>query len=66
MEMVLLVSPAAKLTVPVGSALPTKSDVLTGLAPNPVTAQFADDAPLVSPVRETVNVNAVDPELPSA
>ena len=36
--MVLLVSPAAKLTVPVGSTPPVKSAAAAGLAPLPVTA----------------------------
>ena len=36
--MVLLVSPAAKLTVPVGKAPPVKSAAVAGLAPLPVTA----------------------------
>ena len=36
--MVLLVSPAAKLTVPVGKAPPAKSAAVAGLAPLPVTA----------------------------
>ena len=35
---VLLVSPAAKLTVPVGKAPPVKSAAVAGLAPLPVTA----------------------------
>ena len=36
--MVLLVSPAAKLTVPVGNTPPAKSAAVAGLAPLPVTA----------------------------
>ena len=36
--MVLLVSPAAKLTVPVGNTPPVKSAAAAGLAPLPVTA----------------------------
>ncbi len=44
---VLLVSPAAKLTVPEGSAAPAKSDPAAGLAPLPVTAQLALVAMLV-------------------
>ena len=35
---VLLVSPAAKLTVPVGNTPPVKSAAVAGLAPLPVTA----------------------------
>ena len=35
---VLVVSPAAKLTVPVGKAPPVKSAAVAGLAPLPVTA----------------------------
>ena len=37
MVMGLLVSPAAKLTVPVGNAPPLKSVALAGLAPLPAT-----------------------------
>src|SRR5262245_16445761 len=61
-----LASLARKLTVPVGNAPPVKSVALAGLPPLPVTAQVADDAPVVSPERVTVNVNAVRPLLPSA
>src|SRR5438067_9985257 len=50
---VLLVSPAAKLTVPEGKAAPTKSDPAAGLAPLPVTAQLALVAVLVLPPRVT-------------
>ena len=64
--MVLLVSPAAKLTVPEGSAPPTKSAASAAFAPLPVTAQSAEPAWLVSPERVTVKVNAVLPLLPSA
>ena len=39
--MVLLVSPAAKVTVPEGSAPPTKSAAAAELVPEPVTAQLA-------------------------
>src|SRR6478609_12044122 len=63
--MVLLVSPAAKLTVPVGKAAPVKSAAFAGLAPLPVTAKAAVDAPAVLPVRVTVKVKAVLPLLPS-
>src|SRR5918992_4727377 len=63
--MVLLVSPAAKLTVPVGNTPPAKSAAAAGLAPLPVTAKAAVDAPAVLPVRDTVKVKAVLPLLPS-
>src|SRR5437899_2901182 len=56
------VSPAAKLTVPDGSTPPAKSAPLTAA---PVTAQLALAAPLVSPVRVTVNVNATVPDWPA-
>ena len=59
---VLLVSPAAKLTVPDGRTAPTKSDPAAGLAPLPVTAQLALVAMLVLPPRVTVKVNAVLPD----
>ena len=52
--MVLLVSPAAKLTVPVGNTPPAKSAAAAALAPLPVTAKAAVDAPAVLPVRVTV------------
>src|SRR5262249_14424026 len=51
MVMTFEVSPAAKLTVPVGSTPPTKSAPLTAA---PVTAQRALTALVVSPVRVTV------------
>ena len=63
--MVLLVSPAAKLTVPVGNTPPAKSAAAAGLAPLPVTAKAAVEAAAVLPVRVTVKVNAVLPLLPS-
>ena len=56
---VLLVSPAAKLTVPEGKTAPAKSDPAAGLAPLPATTQLALVAMLVSPPRVTVKVNAV-------
>ena len=62
--MVLLVSPAAKLSVPLGSA-PPKSAALAGLTPLPVTAQLTLVAPVVGPLRVTVNVYGVSPEFPS-
>ena len=63
---VLLVSPAAKLTVPFGKLPPTKSLALAAFAPDPATSQFALLAADVSPERVTVKVNGVCPELPSA
>jgi microcompartment protein CcmL/EutN len=60
------VSPAAKLTVPLGSAPPTKSEADAGLAPLPVSDQDTLFAEPVSPVRVTVNVNGVVPDWPSA
>ena len=51
---VLLVSPAAKLTVPVGNTPPAKSAAVAGLAPLPVTAKAAVEAPAVLPLRVTV------------
>ena len=63
----LLVSPAAKLTVPAGNAPPMKSAALAGLEPEPVTAHFALAAMEVFPVRLTVKVNGVlEPAAPSA
>ena len=53
---VLLVSPAAKLTVPLGRLPPVKSEADAAFVPLPVTAHAALDAPLVSPDRVTVNV----------
>jgi hypothetical protein len=64
--MVLLVWPAAKLTVPVGRALPVKSAALAAWLPEPRTAQAALAAIAVLPERVTVKVNAVLPLLPSA
>ena len=58
---VLLVSPAAKLTVPDGKTAPAKSEAEAGLAPLPVTAQLALVAMLVLPPRVTVKVNGVLP-----
>ena len=43
--MVFVASPAAKLTVPVGNTPPAKSAAAAGLAPLPVTAKAAVDAP---------------------
>src|SRR5262249_61487359 len=62
----LLVSPAAKLTVPLGNAAPVKSAAVAALAPLPATVYVADDAPVVSPEPATVNPNGVLPLLPSA
>ena len=42
-----------------------KSAAAAGLAPLPVTAKAAVDAPVVLPVRDTVKVKAVLPLLPS-
>ena len=56
-------SPAAKLTRPDGSTPPVKSAPST---PAPLTAQWALSAPLRSPTRVTVKVNAVLPDWPSA
>ena len=62
---VLLLSPAAKFTVPEGSAAAPKSAASAGLEPEPVTAQIAEELPLVSPVRLTVKVKALEPVSPS-
>src|SRR5262245_26810601 len=62
--MVLLVSPAAKLTGPVGNAAP-KSAAVAGLLPLPVTASLSVDAAVVLLLRVTVRVNGVLPLLPS-
>src|SRR5262245_66690813 len=56
------VSPAAKLTVPLGSALPEKSEADAGLAPLPVSDQDTLCAEPMSPVRVIVNVNGVVPD----
>ena len=56
-------SPAAKLTWPVGSTPPVKSAPST---PAPLTAHWALAAPLRSPARVTVKVKAVMPDWPSA
>ena len=37
-----------------------------GLEPEPVTAQLAVEVPVVEPVRATVKVKGVEPELPSS
>ena len=63
--MVLLVSPAAKLTVPVGRMPPAKSAAVAGLLPLPPTTKAAVEAAVVLPVRVTVKVKAVLPLLPS-
>ena len=57
---------AAKLTVPLGSAPPTKSEADAGLAPLPASDQDTLFAEPVLPVRVTVNVNGVVPDWPSA
>ena len=59
--MVWLLSPAAKVTVPEGSAAAPKSAASAGLEPEPLTAQAAEELPLVSPVRLTVKVKALEP-----
>jgi ABC-type uncharacterized transport system permease subunit len=56
--MTFVVSPAAKLTVPVGR-VPPKSAASAGAPLLPVTAYVAVVVPLVSPLRVTVNVKAV-------
>ena len=61
-----VVSPAAKLTVPLGRALPTKSEAEVGLAPLPATDQDTLCVEPVSPVRVIVKVNDVVPDWPSA
>ena len=61
---VFVVSPARKLTLPVGK-VPPKSAALAGLTPLPITAKLALLAMDVSPERVTVNVNGVVPLFPS-
>ena len=63
--MVWLVSPAAKVTMPEGSRAALKSAALAGLEPDPVRAQSAEEAPVVSPVRLTVKLKAFVPASPS-
>ena len=63
--MVWLVSPAAKATGPEGSAAAPKSAASAGLEPEPLTAQIAEELPLVSPVRLTVKVKTLEPVSPS-
>ena len=60
-----LLSPAAKKTLPEGSTAPVKSDASAGLEPEPLTAQGAEEVPLVSPVRLTVKVKDMEPASPS-
>ena len=62
MLMTFELSPAAKLTVPVGTTPPVKSAALTA---GPVTAHWALAAPRRSPVRVTVKVNSELPDWPS-
>jgi len=62
--MILEVSLAAKVTVPVGN-VPPKSAALAGLAPVPVTAHLTVFIPVVLPERVTLKVKALLPELPS-
>ena len=61
-----LLSPAAKVTVPEGSAAAPKSTALAGLEPEPLTAQAAEERPLVSPVRLTAKLKALEPASPSS
>ena len=63
---VLLASPAAKLTMPVGRVPPAKSLAAAAFVPDPVTAQLAEAGALRSPLRVTVKLKAVEPEFPSA
>jgi hypothetical protein len=63
--MVLLVWPAAKLTVPEGRTPWVKSAAFAGWLPLPVTAQATLAAPAVLPERVTVKVKGVVPALPS-
>ena len=59
-------SPAAKVTVPDGNALPTKSAAFAGFTPKPVTAQFTVETPETLTVRRKGKTNAVPPPVPSA
>ena len=61
---VLLVSPTAKLTVPLGKVLPLKSALSAALVPLPVTAQFTAVVPAV-PARVMVKVKGLVPLFPS-
>ena len=63
MLMVFSLSPSAKLTCPVGSTPPTKSDASSPVLP--VTAKSTVASPEVLTVRVTVKVNATVPLLPS-
>ncbi len=58
MVMTCEVSPAVKLSVPLGS-VPPKSPAFAGLTPLPVTAKSTLVTPFVKPVRVTVKVCAV-------
>ena len=65
--MVALAWPAAKLSLPCGSALPAKSAASAAAVPLPATAQMTDEAADRSPLRVTVNWwLVVPPPLPSA
>ena len=55
-----------KITFPAGSTPPAKSAALAGVPPLPVTAKSTLAAADKSPKRDTVKVNGVEPELPSA
>ena len=61
----LLISAAAKFTVPVGNTPPTKSVALAGFVPDPITAQLTELTPVVLPERFTVKVKALLPLFPS-
>ena len=54
-----VISPAAKVTIPLGNPFPTKSPPLAALVPLPVTAQFTAVIPLVSPERVMVKEKGV-------
>ena len=58
---VLVDSPTARVTLPVGRVPPVKSAALAAFVPLPVTAQDTLDVPVVSPERVTVKVKEVDP-----
>ena len=62
--MLRLVTPAAKVMVPLGST-PPKSAASAGLAPEPATTQLSVCAAVVSPLRVTVNTALPEPLCPS-
>jgi hypothetical protein len=51
--MLLLVSPAAKVSVPESGVPTAKSPAVVGLAPEPATVQFTVELPDVGPLRVT-------------